>query len=126
MSAPSAPVVYSLNELREMVELTDRFTANLRVIKENEVNIAYTVANARFLDGLDGEYFAVLDASTTRIAKNLRVITDAGDDFTSLEERTGRIAANLKFIVQNSCDSEDFDTQISRIAENIKLAKEIS
>jgi hypothetical protein len=73
--------VTSLEEARELAELTDRIVANLKAIDENNNDLEALLEQTGFL------------------AADLKYIEESNvDDLDELVEQTGTIAANLKYI----------------------------
>lgn len=71
---------YSLDELREIKELTDHIVANLHAIQE------------------DNNDLEELQDQTSRIVANLHVIEEDPNDLEELDRQTSTVVANLKTI----------------------------
>ena len=75
--------ITSLEEARELAELTNRIVADLKTIEENELSF---------------DDFQELERQTGIITGNLQVINNDDNDLDELVEQTNYITGNLKVI----------------------------
>jgi uncharacterized protein involved in exopolysaccharide biosynthesis len=74
----------TIEETRELAELTDRIAANLEKISDDQNNLD------------------ILEEQTSRVAGNLQAINEDENNLDMLEEQTMRIVRNLELIVKAS------------------------
>lgn len=101
--------ITSIEDARELAELTNRIVANLEAIDKN-----------------DNDLEAMLEQTST-ITGNLKVVDEDDNDFEELERQTGNIAANLKAIEEGLIERGDLDglaEQTSAIVADLKVIGE--
>jgi hypothetical protein len=130
----------SLEELREMAQLTAQIRKNLKIINRAQTDVRAMHINLEErtqqaitllakLEAVEEKLLDInldhLETQTDTIDENLTTIQDGGDwQLDELEEQTSRIAANLNAIEESDLDLDELETQSANTAANLKTIEE--
>lgn len=125
-------VISSMEEAKQLAELTDRIVANLETIQEDNSDLgeldgqaAAIVENLKAI-GEDENFDQLeeLERQTSVIATNLQNISEQGNDLEELERQTGVIATNLGCINSDENDFDELLEKTTQIVDNLEAAKD--
>ena len=97
--------VTSLEDARELAELSDRIVTNLEAIDEDDNDLeallkqtSIIIGNLKYIEDSDVGDLDELVEQTSTITGNLRAIDEDDNDLDELVEQTNNIVANLKVV----------------------------